>query len=86
MRKNGSRLAMRVQECVAMSHHQSLAHDERILQALLHLTRGTARDCPEELSTEDPNAVEPPPDSELRDQVPNPNRWDVFVRSRPPRK
>jgi len=63
-----------------MANHQTYLHDERILQALLRLTRGVERG-----STENPGAVELPLDSEPAHEEIDDKGWDVLVRSRPPR-
>ncbi len=63
-----------------MAQHQSFVHDERILQALLRLTRGTEQDC-----WEDPTAIELPLDSDPLSDAIETSDWDVLVRSRPPR-
>ena len=65
-----------------MAHHQTYAHDDWILQALLRMTLGA------ELDSSDPNASAPPLELEPQDDATDAtdaNRWDVLVRSRPPR-
>ena len=76
-----------------MPQEQTFVHDERILRALVRLTRGARHGWSEDLDT-----VEPPPDSEssldsapsldsepLHDDAIDMTGWDVVVRSRPPR-
>ena len=69
-----------------MPHHQTCRPDERILQALLRLTRAA-----ELSSSEDPSTAEPPLDSQpALDSEPSADAidadcCDIPVRSRPPR-
>ena len=67
--------------CAVMAHHQAFGHDERILQALLRLTRAMQRDCSEDLL----GATELPLDPESLHDAIDADGWDVHVRSRPPR-
>jgi hypothetical protein len=63
-----------------MAHHQTYAHDERILQALLRLTRGA-----DDGSSEDLSATDPLLESEPQNEVVDANGWDALVRGRLPR-
>ena len=64
-----------------MAHHETFTRDDRILRALLLLTRAA-----EPLSSEGSDPVESELDPEpLTGGIQNANDWDVFVRGRLPR-